>query len=450
MLRFIGRHRWYLGVLLALGLPPLLVAAAADDEAPTSQGVTLQTPDFLTPPDGFDGKDTAIAKVAPKVDVTFFAGLTDRGKGTLWSSWGDGCLASNGKYYTSVGDHLGADASSYVYEYEPERRVLRRVVDVLRAIGHMLGLYGHGKIHSGIHQAADGKLYFTTYWGKQREIEKAFEKGYRGSLLLCYDPATGKAENLGAIVPKQGLPASYFDPATQLLHFHAVYGGDVAVYDVKARTLKFRGGADVSAANRTFLGDGTGRVYFSGKDGLHAYDPMKNALVRTGWQLPATPDGKKGDTLRAAVTRPTKAGIVYGMTAAGRLFALDTKAPADAPSVVTDLGPNYGVGNYTAVMVMSPDEKYLYYAPGAHGSGNRHGSPVVQYDIASGRRKVLAFLAPPLLKAHQYQVGGTYNLQIDPAGERLYFTFNGAPAGARSMFGKPSVMVVHVPREERS
>ena len=60
-----------------------------------------------------------IAQTAPKVEVCFFAGLKDKGKGTLWSSWGDGCLAKSGKYYTSVGDHLGNDANSYVYEYDP-------------------------------------------------------------------------------------------------------------------------------------------------------------------------------------------------------------------------------------------------------------------------------------------------------------------------------------------
>ena len=48
---------------------------------------------------------------------------------------------------------------------------------------------------------------------------------------------------------------------------------------------------------------------------------------------------------------------------------------------------------------------------------------------------------------------GTCNLQIDPAGERLFFTFNGATCepGSRRMeySGQPSVIVVHVPASER-
>lgn len=74
-------------------------------------------------------------------------------KGTLWSSWGDGCVARNGMYYTSIGDHRGTDANSFVYEYDPTTHKLRRVVDVARAIGQKPGSYGHGKIHSGPEQS---------------------------------------------------------------------------------------------------------------------------------------------------------------------------------------------------------------------------------------------------------------------------------------------------------
>lgn len=424
------------------GAEPQRAKNEADDKTRTT-AVTIESPDFLKVPAGLDRKSFTVAKTAPRVDVCFFAGLADRGKGTLWSSWGDGCFATNGKYYTSVGDHLGKDANSYVCEYDPTTRILRRVIDVLQAIMHMLGLFGHGKIHSGIHEAADGWLYFSTYWGKPKEVETAFQNGFPGSLLLRYDPRTGRTENLGPIVPKQGLPASHFDAQRNLLYFHAVYKGDITVYDVKAQKVKFVGGSDQSAAHRTFLGSADGRTYFSGQGGLHYYDPKTNQLTKTQVTLPASTGAKKGDTLRAA-TRPAKNGTVYGMTAAGRLFSFDPKT-----QTVKDLGPNLANGDYTAVMILSRDEKYLYYAPGAHGSGNKTSAPVVQYDIASRQRKVLAFLKEPLAEKLKYQIGGTYNLQIDPAGERLFFTFNGATGNSRSLFGQPSVVVVHIPKAER-
>ena len=120
---------------------------------------------------------------------------------------------------------------------------------------------------------------------------------------------------------------------------------------------------------------------------------------------------------------------------------------------VKDLGANFGGGQYTAVMVMSPDEKYLYYAPGAHGGGAHIGAPVVQYNITSGERKVLAFLYEPLRTQLKYNTGGTYNLQIDRTGERLFITFNGAPAEGNprrtETFGKPAVVVLTIPSSER-
>ena len=425
-------------------LPPALADDEPGDEDVSSKAVTIESPDFLKPPAGLDTKSLTIAQTAPKVEVCFFAGLKDKGKGTLWSSWGDGCVAKNGKYYTSVGDHLGLDANSYVYEYDPLSRVLRRVVDVLRAIGQMLGLFGHGKIHSGIHEAADGTLYFTTYWGKPKEVDAAFTKGYPGSLLLRFDPKTGKTENLGAIAPKQGLPASAFDAAHQRLFYHAVYKGDIVVYDIGKRKVEFQGGGDSTVGHRTFMVDTRGRAYFSGQDGhLLYYDPDKGGLGKSKAELPAQAGAKKDNSLRAA-TRPAKDGTIYGMTAAGRLFAFDPKA-----ETATDLGPNFGGGDYTAVMVLSPDEKYLYFAPGAHGSATKVGVPVVQYDIARKQRKVIAFLGQPILSQLKWQIGGTYNVQIDPSGERLFFTFNGSEPGARSAFGRPAMVVVHIPRAER-
>lgn len=425
------------------------VAAAAD---PTLQSRPLTGETLLAVPAALAdraGKEFTVAKVPPTIDLCLITGLPDKGKQTLWSSWGDGCLASNGKYYTSIGDHLGVDSTSHVYEYDPATKELRLVVDVFRDLKIKPGVYGHGKIHSGIHEASDGWLYFATYWGKHREIEEHFGKDFEGSVLLRYHPAKATLETLGPIVPRQGLPASHFDRQRGLLYFYAVYKGDICVYDTAKQQRIFLAGGDIVAGNRTFMGDAAGRVYFTGQDDrLHFYDPGTNKLAATTAKLPGGGgESKKGDTLRAAAQRPTKSGLLYGMTATGQLFGFDPKAQA-----VRDLGPNFAGGHYTAVMAISPDDRFLYFIPGAHGSSGSVGTPVVQCEIATGRRKVLAFLHDALVKELQYSCGGTYNLQIDGQGERLFVTFNGSPfvAGKKAVgFGLPSVMVVHVPKAER-
>ena len=409
--------------------------------------VTIESDALLKAPVGVSGSFT-IATTAPRVDVTLFTGLPTGDKGTLWSSWGDGCVARNGKYYTSLGDHRGTDANSFLYEYDPATHKLCRVVDVARAIGQKPGAYGHGKIHSGIHEADDGWLYFSTYWGKHREVEAAFGPDYQGSLLLRYHPKTEKRENLGAIVPRRGLPASYFDAKRNLLYFHAVYDGGVSVYDVREQKLKFQSGESTTEGNRAFMGDARGRVFFTAPDGtLHFYDPQSNEVVLSKAELPVTEGSRKSDTLRAAAG-PTRAGILYGMTQAGRLFSFDS-----ATETVKDLGPNFGDGSYVAVMALSPDDNFLYFAPGAHGSGVGIGCPIVQYNIDTSERKVLAFLNAPLREQLNYNLGGTYNLKLDAAGDRLFVTFNGAPfipnARKQEAFGQPCVVVLNIPMSER-
>ncbi|MBM4018851.1 MAG: lactonase family protein [Planctomycetes bacterium] len=132
----------------------------------------------------------------------------------------------------------------------------------------------------------------------------------------------------------------------------------------------------------------------------------------------------------------------------GVMFAFDPKS-----ETVTDLGPNFRGGDYCADMVLSPDERFIYYAPGSHGSGAAYGAPVVQYDIASKRRKVLAFLGPMLRERLRYNIGGSFNLKIAADGGRLLATFNGAPweEGARkaAAFGLPCIVMLDIPAGER-
>jgi len=47
---------------------------------------------------------------------------------------------------------------------------------------------------------------------------------------------------------------------------------------------------------------------------------------------------------------------------------------------------------YIASIEADPTGRYLYYVPGAHGGASKDGTPVVQYDVTTGKKKVLAFL----------------------------------------------------------
>ena len=71
--------------------------------------------------------------------------------------------------------------------------------------------------------------------------------------------------------------------------------------------------------------------------------------------------------------------------------------------------------------------------------------------MAAARRS--AFLGPVVRRKFQYNMGGTYNMQISPDGGRLFATFNGAPlepgAKRQKAFGLPSLVMIDIPKSER-
>jgi sugar lactone lactonase YvrE len=419
----------------------LWVAGGAEAEAPGAREMMISGDALLKGAEAPAG--AGVAKNAPRVWVYLFADLPQDSPKALWSSWGDGCVASDGTYYTGIGNHLDYDAGrgeSGVYAVDPVNRRVKLVVNVRAVVPDER--YAAGKIHAKIDQGKDGAIYFATYYGKTPEkgSEKTRES-FIGSALLRFDPGSGKTEMLGAPVPRQGVPTSIMDAGRMLLYGYAAYSGDFVVYDLAKRELKYRGGGDQQEGSRNIILDREGRAYFGRSDGVLArYDPQTSQVSVTKARLP---DG----SLRAS-TRAGADGVVYGVTQAGTLFAFDP-----AKEEVREMGENWPGGQYTAVMELSPDGRYVYYAPGAHGSGAKLGTPVVQFDVKTRQRKVIAFLNPVCRERLGYNMGGTYNLKLSADGGRLLCTFNGAKVDASARreqtFGWPSIVVIEIPREER-
>ena len=72
---------------------------------------------------------------------------------------------------------------------------------------------------------------------------------------------------------------------------------------------------------------------------------------------------------------------------------------------------------------MSPDEKFLYYLPGAHGGAHESGTPIVRYEVATGTRTVMAFLAPYFERTLGYVPSGTYGMKLSADGKTIYVNF---------------------------
>ena len=245
------------------------------------------------------------------------------------------------------------------------------------------------------------------------------------------------------------MPTGILDPVRLIYYGSTAPGEDSPeqaiqffAYDLKAKKM-LRTVTD-GPSRAIILAQSTGRVYYTpGKDGK-----SEGSLLRFDPAVDAPPqpiDARIG--LRAATTE-TKDGIVYTVSQAERggdsvLYAFDTKSER-----ATRIGTaNVGTQSYVASLDIDPTGRYLYYVPGAHGGGEQDGSPIVQFDLRAGTKKVLAFLHPAFEKTFGCVPKGTYSTAINEAGDTLYVTWN-ISRGSRA-WDCCGLTVVHIPKSER-
>jgi hypothetical protein len=365
-------------------------------------------------------------------------------EGKPWSHWGEGLVASNGRFYTAIGDHLGADGDSFLYEYDPLTRTLRAVGDVLAAYGdHRKGDWGYGKVHGQISEDSCGRLYFHTYWGTRRGI--TYGGSYAGDLLMRYDPAAQRLESLGVLLPETGTPSTQMWRAGGLLYGEANHpsgddrrwpeGKRFWAYDVARGTLIFQSSDLIDHdSGRDIAVDRDGRAYYSGggRD-LLRYDPATNSEERVA----TFPHDSK---LRAS-SEPAPDGRIFMTTSDYRAYLFD---PQDAS--LTELA---GLPADTADLALSASGAVAYFTPGAHGNGRDLGFPLMEIDRA-GQIRTIVELGPIIDAAGGPYPAGTYSYSIDPANPGdLYILANAGPRGTDETFGQPLMIVVHLPEAER-
>src|SRR5262249_41799379 len=151
--------------------------------------------------------------------------------------------------------------------------------------------------------------------------------------------------------------------------------------------------------------------------------------------------------LRAA-SEETPQGFIYTVSSGqGRqdptLWAFNTKTEE-----VQKLGTAaVGSQGYVASIDADPNGGYLYYVPGAHGGSEADGSPVVQFNVRTKQKKVLAFLHPYYRDKYGCTLRGTYSSAVDPKGDKLYITWN-VSRGSRA-WDCCALTVIHIPESER-
>lgn len=396
-----------------------------------------------------------MAKTAPTVDLAFHGNLPNAALNGIWSAWGDICLASDGKVYCGIGDHgddAGGKGHAYLYRWDPVTKVLKQIVDLNAIVPRTKGEPTWTKVHARILEGADNNIYFTGTLNDGNTADNPRFKWSRaipGGQIYQYNPKTGQS------VLYANLPAGHCTATTLLDRDRNIWWCNLETgpnrlwaFDLTRKHELYRAPAgSMAGVNRNFAIDRDGKIYFNGKGSIWKCDleartitPMKSSF------------GPDSSGMRSS-TKESKDGWIYGCSmGTNQLFRF-----APAKDELDLLGPNFLVkGDYTCVCVLSPDEKYVYYLPGSHGTALGTGTPVIQYDIAKNQRKVIAFLKEAMQTLYDYVPGGTYGVKISADGSTLYVNLNGHAADnirpkqmSASGFGLTAFCAIHIPASER-
>ncbi|HEX6423574.1 MAG TPA: hypothetical protein VFZ79_08855, partial [Acidimicrobiales bacterium] len=175
------------------------------------QGAVLDDGRFLSAIGDHQGRDgnSYLYEYDPAeqrlVRIGDVASLAGHDEGDPWSQWGQGLVLPDGRFVSALGDHLGRDGNSYLYEYQPDTEQLVQIGDVASVAGHEEGDWGYGKVHAQMVAGPCGEVYAASYWGTRSDLELG--GSYDGDVLLRLDPAQRTTTDLGTILEGHGVPS---------------------------------------------------------------------------------------------------------------------------------------------------------------------------------------------------------------------------------------------------
>ena len=299
--------------------------------------------------------------------------------------------------YVGIGDNQD---NANLLRFDPANEVFTDLGNIRDTLAAPLRDHGNfGKLHTGPHQTADGKIYFASH-------PREYWDGPQGGRLLRYSE-TGGLEDLGPMPNNQGAYFMHGDDAYGRLYF-ATRDCHFAVYDLATGSWRDKG-KFTSKAPFIGLTDTEGRLYVYGHDGkgdwvpgpstISRYDPASDTLLTSKNAPPSLWVGAVTPDHRTAFTTTYKRAEIFTWQFAewpdfraqslGRIdpwgravFSNDLSYLADANSLLL------------AGTIESPDNRNL---------GNTHG--LWLYEIATGKRYLVAQLDEAITKSFGIDAG---------------------------------------------
>ncbi len=325
------------------------------------------------------------------------------------------CEGKNGRIY------IGAAAygrNAYLVEFDPATETMRVVLDTHKLVGlppEPTGYAAQAKIHTRLFVGPSGRIYLGSKQGYPTAQEKKTGRvaTYRGGYVLTYDPATGKAVNLGMPLPlgDRRLPADATegegvidvaaDEARGLIYVITCEHQHWMLFDTKHPEQGYRELGPILRDQPNTLIDGQGRATaitkgyevarYSPADGRVTVDPLR--VDGKPFAEVVGPKAVHPDWRLAADGRTAYLQLLNDL----RMFQIDLGGPAGQPVRARSLG-NRIAGKHPdsrGSISMGPDGR-VYSAvriDNETGFGKGYLHHLVRYDPRTNRMADLGVIA---------------------------------------------------------
>jgi hypothetical protein len=429
----------------------------------------------ITIPDDYpDVIDFEMAKVAPEIDFSIVQNiepwnlpkddqidvspLSQSNGFAMWSGFGAIRLGADGCFYYSIGNHMYYKGNAYMMKYDPKAKEQSVCYELTEIIRWKDDEWSDGKIHGNPDMDSDGNMYVTSFSGPRPLAPDLDRVNYQGGHLLHHNIGTGETTDLGVPLAGDTWAYSAYNGDMNLLFAVGQAKGMVMVYDLDKKTLIYGGfpPPEIKWWMRCILMDSdTGKVYSTNvrnretSKEMHfiSWETRYNRFRELELQTPVNPVSGKSEPLRAHTPGKDKSGRYWCFDEFGFMYTFNPEKEE-----IEEIGINWGAeGKYTANLVMSPGGRYLYYLPGAHNKMYEYGTPLVQFDTKTRKKKVIAFLNDFYIAEYGYNPYGAYGIEIDEKGETVFFYTNGLfnTKAEGAGYGRPAIFHVHIPESER-
>ena len=396
----------------------------------------------------------AIARTIPEVKFMILPDMVpeyfdehDEAYMVSWANWARVGRSHDNRFYVSASDHLGFGCHINIYEYNPGRNLVHKLTSVGDIVGWKDNSYTDGKIHGHMGVMPDGTLWAATHYGVYPD-SSWWANGYRGSWLVSYNVNTHEAKNWGVPLVGNMLPCFNVDTKRgRLVGTGANF--TVLSWDCINKKVTYAGYPPNGWEwwRRAMLCDeDTGKFWTTDssddKNRLMSFDPEFNKFERYETAMPPnTFKDNKVAQMRGYTDCKAADGYFYGCTYNGAFFKMKTEG-ADGPEIVP-LGVNWGEGQDVLQMPVSPGGRYVYYHP------RHYPSPLVQYDVTTGKKKALCWLQDHYFEEYGYYFTSIYGMEISLDGSFVVMCVNGTFQGRGKTYGHPSLIVIEIPEAER-